>query len=431
MKVEGQDKLLRLLNSLMPHHEESGEISVQKAMEVTREVERILGEKDRFILGGKNQSSQGLLRKPGEDPHKYLQRIVKAQWMHKEELERGQDFFKKEEQDPLLRLLLSLETKADEKGEAGKPKTMDVMTGKAKVHEKINQTILPRSYETKTAFLRKSGEDPTRYLHRIFKMLFQEKAHMDPWDGSIKMKEQDPLIKLLLSLRSKPGERLEVSEKRTIALTKEVEKILGQKDQGLFPDVHQRTLAITRKPGEDPLVFLRRMFQELFQEIEGLETGGEQMKIEGQDPLVKLLLTLQGKSGESGEISEEKALAVSKEVERILTGKDEMVLQRGGKTEVEFVRRPGEDPARYLQRVSSEMVKLREEENLGSDDKKAPPQDTAQKMSLQALYHGLWRKEKEHRKEVSDTQKNIESRGPLLFIFAVVLLGLGILLFFA
>jgi|GEM_PF-1209548 len=424
MKIDGQDQLTKLVRFVEPSSNLVGDISEEKAIEVIKEVERILSEKDQFVLRGGREAGLELFRKPGEDPLKYLQRMIKAQLLYKGDIPVGGDSIKREGDDPLLKLLLSLQGNTVEEG------AFSELKEESNFLREKDQALLRTNKQTGREFQRKPGEEPSKYLERVFKILTMQKDGRETGGESLKTVRQDPLLKLLLAFRSKPTEGTLVSKEQITALTKDVENILLDKNQKVFQKEGESKGVWERKPLEEPHKYLHRVVKALLLQKEAVKAGGEAMKVEGQDPLLKLLLSLQVKPGENTEITEEKALAVTKEVEKILGEKDQVILRSGVKAEVEFIRRPGEDPSKYLQRISTEMAKLREEEKILNHEKKALSEDLHQKMTLQALYHGLGQKDKSNRKEENEIQKNIESRGPLLLIFIVVLLGLGIFLFF-
>ena len=155
------------------------------------------------------------------------------------------------------------------------------------------------------------------------------------------------------------------------------------------------------------------------------------MKVNGTDPLVKLLLELNKQSGEASSTSEKvKMESLSKEVEEILARRDEVLL-RGDtklKAEVQFTRQLHETPEAYLQRISSEMAKMKEAERnlLDREDAAVSLQtDTVDKALRAGLLKELVDQENKVEGRSSDTK---DTRWLLVFTFIVVFILLLYLL---
>ncbi|MFH5834867.1 hypothetical protein ACHAL6_02165 [Proteiniclasticum sp. C24MP] len=155
------------------------------------------------------------------------------------------------------------------------------------------------------------------------------------------------------------------------------------------------------------------------------------MKVNGTDPLVKLLLELNKRSGEASSTSEKVMMeSLSKEVEEILARRDEVLL-RGDtklKAEVHFTRQLHETPEAYLQRISSEMAKMKETERnlLDREDAAVSLQtDTVDKALRAGLLKELVDQENKVEGRSSDTK---DTRWLLVFTFIVVFILLLYLL---
>lgn len=150
------------------------------------------------------------------------------------------------------------------------------------------------------------------------------------------------------------------------------------------------------------------------------------MKVNGTDPLVKLLLELNKQSVETSETTEKVNVeSLSKKVEEILAGRDEVHIKAGTqlKPEVRFTRQLHETPEAYLHRISSEMMKMKEVERKAEMGNHAlnPQTDTVDKAARAGLLKELI---DEKRKEGTAASDSKEVRWLLLFsaVFALSLL---------
>lgn len=151
------------------------------------------------------------------------------------------------------------------------------------------------------------------------------------------------------------------------------------------------------------------------------------MKVNGTDPLVKLLLELNKQSVETSATSETVNVeSLSKKVEEILAGRDEVYIKAGTqlKTEIQFTRQLHETPEAYLHRISSEMMKMKEVESKAAEmgnHALNPQTDTVDKAARAGLLKELIDEERKEGTAASDSK---EVRWLLLFsaVFALILL---------
>ncbi len=90
------------------------------------------------------------------------------------------------------------------------------------------------------------------------------------------------------------------------------------------------------------------------------------MRVNGTDPLVKLLLELNNQNFKTPTPGEKVNMEnLSKQVEEILIQKDEVIIRGESllKPDIQFTRQIHETPEVYLQRISSEMIKMKESQN--------------------------------------------------------------------
>ena len=115
------------------------------------------------------------------------------------------------------------------------------------------------------------------------------------------------------------------------------------------------------------------------------------MRIEGQDPLLKLLQELNQSKGPAGDKAEERnTKEVLKIVQRNLLERDEVQLHgMRDALEVHYTRRPEESPESYFQRISAEISKRKEPVNEAADGYLNASESLQEKMTQAALYHEL------------------------------------------
>ena len=148
------------------------------------------------------------------------------------------------------------------------------------------------------------------------------------------------------------------------------------------------------------------------------------MRIEGQDPLIKLIQQLNQNHVPSQEGTVElKPEEVLKEVELILRERDQVLLQgEKGSMTVQYSKKPGESPEAYLQRISLEISKQKENEKEMERMNEISKKGMEQSVSQTALYYEL---AKDHRKKehlnVSTSDGSLP-REKLLYIFFIVML---------
>lgn len=150
------------------------------------------------------------------------------------------------------------------------------------------------------------------------------------------------------------------------------------------------------------------------EKLRSIGTGGERVRIDGQDPLLRLLKQLNKSNGNNSEeieiLKPEEGL---KELKRNLLDKNQFHQQgEKGAMEVQFFRKPGESPESYLQRISAAVIKQREmgKELVGTNqDVSKTVQDA---MTQTALYHGLAKdskqKENAHPSKAGNTTYNLK-----------------------
>jgi len=135
------------------------------------------------------------------------------------------------------------------------------------------------------------------------------------------------------------------------------------------------------------------------------------MKVNGTDPLIKLLLELNNQNFKTPTSGEKVNIEnLSKQVEEILIQRDEVIL-RGDtvlKPEIQFIRQLHEAPEAYLQRISSEMIKMKESQNGIPEEKRQlfQPNDSTVEVALRAgLVKELVDQDKLRKITVSDTKE--------------------------
>lgn len=150
------------------------------------------------------------------------------------------------------------------------------------------------------------------------------------------------------------------------------------------------------------------------------------MKVNGTDPIIKLLLEFNRQGEEASSPGKGDLDTLSKKVEELLVKRDE-VLVKGDvqrKPEVQFTRRFHETPEVYLQRVSSEMMKTKEvdsNENEMYNQALHLGTDVVEKAARAGLMKELIDQQKKEQTADSDTKEN---RWLLIFtaIFIAILL---------
>lgn len=146
------------------------------------------------------------------------------------------------------------------------------------------------------------------------------------------------------------------------------------------------------------------------------------MKVEGQDPLIKLLWQLsQNNASVHDEMSHLKPDEALEEMDKILAERDQVLL-RGDKglLEVQYSRKTGETAKEYLHRISTETSRRKDSlETLDKEDYSLK-QDNYNSMINTALYHELG---KPMMKEIPSKtqQRNIPYREKFLYIFIIIM----------
>ncbi|WP_313119048.1 hypothetical protein [Proteiniclasticum ruminis] len=144
------------------------------------------------------------------------------------------------------------------------------------------------------------------------------------------------------------------------------------------------------------------------------------MRIEGQDPLIRILEQINNSSIGHRENGEHlKPEEVLKEVKLALSERDQVLLTgEKGSLEITYSRKPGETPETYLQRISLEISRqIEREKEVGSLNQMREGIEGS--MEQTALYHELAKKE--FAKERSSASSSNESfpGEKLLYIFAI------------
>ncbi|MBO1265352.1 hypothetical protein J3A84_09950 [Proteiniclasticum sp. SCR006] len=156
------------------------------------------------------------------------------------------------------------------------------------------------------------------------------------------------------------------------------------------------------------------------------------MKVNGTDPLAKLLMELNKQSNETSAATEKVNVeSLSKKVEEILAGRDEVHIKADTqlKPEVHFTRRLHETPEVYFQRISSEMMKTKEVDSNGNAMNNQALHlgtDLVEKAARAGLMKELIDQQKKEQTAASDTKEN---RWLLIFSAVFVLVLLIYLLF--
>lgn len=146
------------------------------------------------------------------------------------------------------------------------------------------------------------------------------------------------------------------------------------------------------------------------------------MRIEGHDPLVRLLEQLNSNSVGNNENGEHlKPEEILKEVERVLTERDQVLLT-GEKSsqEIGYSRKQGEAPETYLRRISWEISRQKESEkgSGGSDQVQKRIEDA---MEQAALYHELAKNTMNSNKSRSPSSGDSLDIEKILYIFTMVM----------
>ncbi|SFN83909.1 hypothetical protein [Proteiniclasticum ruminis] len=146
------------------------------------------------------------------------------------------------------------------------------------------------------------------------------------------------------------------------------------------------------------------------------------MRIEGHDPLVRLLEQLNSNSVGNNENGEHlKPEEILKEVERVLTERDQVLLT-GEKSsqEVAYSRKQGEAPETYLRRISWEISRQKESEkgSGGSDQVQKRIEDA---MEQAALYHDLAKNSIKRNESRSPSSGDSMGSEKILYLFAMVM----------
>ena len=144
------------------------------------------------------------------------------------------------------------------------------------------------------------------------------------------------------------------------------------------------------------------------------------MRIEGQDPLIRILEQINNSSIGHRENGEHlKPEEILKEVERVLTERDQVLLTGEiSSQEIGYSRKQGEAPETYLRRISWEISRqIEREKEVGSLNQMREGIEGS--MEQTALYHELAKKE--FAKERSSASSSNESfpGEKLLYIFAI------------
>jgi len=118
------------------------------------------------------------------------------------------------------------------------------------------------------------------------------------------------------------------------------------------------------------------------------------MRIEGQDPLIRILEQINNSSIGHRENGEHlKPEEILKEVERVLTERDQVLLTgEKNSQEIGYSRKQGEAPETYLRRISWEISRqIEREKEVGSLNQMREGIEGS--MEQTALYHELAKKE--------------------------------------
>jgi len=156
------------------------------------------------------------------------------------------------------------------------------------------------------------------------------------------------------------------------------------------------------------------------------------MKVNGTDPLAKLLLELNNQSFRApapGEKVNSENLSIK--VEQILKLSDEVILRGDSllKQEIQFTRQLHETPEAYLQRISYEMIKLKESQSIMQEEQRQLLHHNNEAVDI-ALRAGLLKelvdKEKLKKRILSDGK---ETRWLLIFSVSFIALLIVYLIF--
>lgn len=147
------------------------------------------------------------------------------------------------------------------------------------------------------------------------------------------------------------------------------------------------------------------------------------MRIEGQDPLIRILEQINNSSIGHRENGEHlKPEEILKEVERILAERDQVLLTgERSSLEIEYSRKPGETPETYLQRISAEISRHKENENdLEASDRMLRTGEDA--MEKTALYYELAKNGLKREESTALSSDNSSGGEKLLYIFAITVI---------
>ncbi len=147
------------------------------------------------------------------------------------------------------------------------------------------------------------------------------------------------------------------------------------------------------------------------------------MKIEGQDPLLRMLQQLNlNRAGSKENDLNLKPEEVMKEVEKILAERDQVLLTgERSSLEIEYSRKPGETPETYLQRISAEISRHKENENdLEASDRMLRAGEDA--MEKTALYYELAKNGLKREESTALSSDNSSGGEKLLYIFAITVI---------
>lgn len=113
------------------------------------------------------------------------------------------------------------------------------------------------------------------------------------------------------------------------------------------------------------------------------------MKVNGTDSLIKLLLELNNQNFKMPASSEKVNIEnLSKRVEEVLAQRDEVILRGDStpKVEIVFTRQLHETPEAYLQRISCEMIKMKEPQKTIQEEQRhlLPKNDDTVDIALRA-----------------------------------------------
>ncbi|WP_312713117.1 hypothetical protein [Proteiniclasticum ruminis] len=146
------------------------------------------------------------------------------------------------------------------------------------------------------------------------------------------------------------------------------------------------------------------------------------MKIEGQDPLLRMLQQLNlNRAGSKENDLNLKPEEVMKEVERILIERDQVLLT-GEKSsqEIGYSRKQGEAPETYLRRISWEISRQKESEK-GSGESDQVQKRIEDAMEQAALYHELAKNTMNRNKSRSPSSGDSLDIEKILYIFTMVM----------